>query len=130
MADQTGEPRRPRIVHRDGHQDPEMNTDEISYLSFNPSDRIDALKEKIAQNEKQLFDLDTAVLMLTGNPGTGVEHVAPDEIADREGRIPTFTPNPRCPCTRCELVRTKKAREFVKYGVTQLRALYSKMLNG
>lgn len=122
------ERRRPRIVHRDDPAAPATDLDEISYLSFNTADRIDALKEKILTSEKQLFDLDTAVMMLEGNPGNGADHVeATDEPEKGQKRNRDF--NPRCPCTRCELKRTESAREYVKYGVAQLRALYSRMLN-
>lgn len=106
---------RPRIVpSRDGGELPDRSTvpspSDYEYFGLSGEERASMLKDKIGQQERNLFDIETGVAMLKGNKG-GRTH-------EKDA------PAGRCTCNGCELVRLTEMRNAQVYGLNALKALY------
>lgn len=110
--------RRPRIVAPP--QDEGTDESLWEFFAFESSERVKAIKEKIEEREKLLFDLQLAEAMLDGNPTSGKNHREAGAMQDPD----TFA----CPCGDCELRRVKEMITSVTFGLRKLKALYAKML--
>lgn len=99
--------------------------DDYSFFAYSPSERIDAVKKKIEEREKALFELEMLRMMLDGNPNPG-EHL---EEKDRKTKGPEGQDLTRpCNCGACELVRVNDAIDGLRYGLNKLRALHARMV--
>lgn len=112
-------PPRPRIVQPrepEGAMAAADKQDDYTFFAFPPSERTDAVKKKIEEREKSLFELEMIQAMLDGNPSLGAH-----KDAAAMGGQP-------CNCGACELVRVNSAIEGLVYGLQKLRALHARMV--
>lgn len=114
--------RRPRIVKSPEADMPGSSAvnDDWQFFAFEASERVKALKTKIEEREKLLFDLQLADAMLDGNPDNGKHHREAGAMQDPD----TFV----CSCGDCELRRVKEMIVSVTFGLRKLKAIYAKML--
>lgn len=128
MTDDQKRPR-PHIVTREDDHAPiptnDLERDEYTYFVYSGPEQITALKDKIKKNEEQLFDLQSALLMLDGRPSVA-DHIV-EQIATEGTKPDPNAFNPHCPCNGCEETRTQRLYNQVEYGVRKLRALYAKI---
>lgn len=113
---------RPRIVARNPDDHPASVADsdaEFQYFVMDGPERLKAVKTKIEEREKVLFDLELVEIMLEGNPEPG------------ECRKGTFLPDGKtpypCQCGNCELARIRNMKSGIIYALGKLRALYSRL---
>jgi hypothetical protein len=97
--------------------------DDYGYFAYPPLERGEAVKKKIEEREKSLFELHMMREMLEGNPNPG-EHLEADERT-------VVTPQEKfvrpCTCGACELGRLNDAILGLEFGLNKLRALHGRM---
>lgn len=117
-------PKRPRIVQ--SQADPADLQDDYLFFAYGPAERIEAIRKKIEERERSLFDLEMMEVMLEGNPNPGT-HEPVENRQSKVGPDGVFVTRP-CGCGACELVRVKDAVKGLRYALSKLRALHARMV--